>query len=170
MEFHLLNGILPEAFDYSFLFVGLIVLCLILLILVIVEMLQIKKLKKQYKKFMTGKDAADLESQIIKLFEDNKYLLNLTEANKKDIRSIKHEIEYSFNKMGIIRYDAFQHMGGMMSFSIAMLNKRNDGYILNSVHNMDGCYTYIKEIKKGYCEIELSNEEKEALAKAMKEG
>lgn len=170
MEFHLLNGILPEAFDYSFLFIGLSILSLILLILVIVEMLQLRKLKKQYKKFMTGKDAGNLESQIIKLFEDNKYLLNLAETNKKDIRGINHEMEYSFNKMGIIRYDAFQHMGGMLSFSIAMLNKKNDGYILNSVHSAEGCYTYVKEIKKGTCEIELSNEEKEALAKAMKEG
>ena len=60
-------------------------------------------------------------------------------------------------------------MGGMLSFSVALLSKKNDGFILNSVHSSEGCYTYTKEIKNGLCEIELSEEEKAALSKAMKE-
>ena len=59
-------------------------------------------------------------------------------------------------------------MGGMLSFSIALLNEKNDGFILNSVHSTEGCYTYIKEIKSGISEIGLSNEEKSALSQAMK--
>ena len=48
-----------------------------------------------------------------------------------------------------------------------LLNEKNSGFILNSVHSTEGCYTYIKEIKSGSCEIDLSNEEKKALSQAM---
>lgn len=118
---------------------------------------------------MTGKDAKSLEGQIEKLFEDSKYIRELSEDNKKDIRKINKEIEYTFKKIGIERYDAFKQMGGMLSFSIALLNNRNDGFILNSVHSTEGCYTYTKEIKNGLCESELSEEERAALLKAVGE-
>ncbi len=170
MEFKILNTVFPEGFDYSYLFIILSAVILVLIIVLIIQMIQVNKLKKKYKKFMSGKDAGTLEKQFIKLFEDNKYLIELTETNEKDINHIKNKMESSFSKMGINRYDAFQHMGGLMSFCIAILNRKNDGCILNSVHSTEGCYTYIKVIKEGISEIELSNEEKEALAKAMKEG
>ena len=158
MTLDLLDQMGLTGFDYSYVFIGLAAVSILLLILVFVQMVQIAKLKKKYKKFMSGKDAKSLENQIEKLFEDN----------KKDIRRINKELEYTFNKVGIVRYDAFQQMGGMLSFSIALLNKRNDGFILNSVHSTEGCYTYTKEIKNGMCEIELSSEEKTALTQAMR--
>jgi hypothetical protein len=169
MTFNLLNQLGLANLDFSYLFIGLAAVCVILLILIIVQMVQLHGLKKRYKKFMGGKDAKNLEAQIQKLFEDNEYIKNLSEENKKDIRTINKEMEYAFKKVGIVRYDAFQQMGGMLSFSIALLNERNDGFILNSVHSTEGCYTYTKEIKNGKCDIDLSNEEKFALSEAMKE-
>lgn len=168
MTLDLLDQMGLTGFDYSYVFIGLAAVSILLLILVFVQMVQIAKLKKKYKKFMSGKDAKSLENQIEKLFEDNKYIKTLSEDNKKDIRRINKELEYNFNKVGIVRYDAFKQMGGMLSFSIALLNKRNDGFILNSVHSTEGCYTYTKEIKNGMCEIELSSEEKTALTQAMR--
>ena len=161
MTFDLLNQLGLSGFDYSYIFIGLAVISLVLFIMVIIQMIQIGSLKKNYKKFMGGKDVKSLEKQLEKIVEDNKYIINLADTNKKDM-------EFSFNKVGIIKYDAFKQMGGLLSFSIALLNKKNDGFILNSVHSSEGCYTYIKEIKAGLCEIDLSNEEKEALSQAMK--
>lgn len=168
MRFDLLNQLGLSGFDYSYIFIGLAVISLLLLILVIIQMIQIGSLKKKYKKFMGGKDVKSLEKQIEKILEDNRYILNLTDDNKNDIRTINKEVEYSFNKAGIVKYDAFKQMGGMLSFSIALLNERNDGFILNSVHSSEGCYVYVKEIIAGICEIDLSNEEKEALSQAMR--
>lgn len=168
MTFDLLNQLGLSGFDFSYLFIGLAVICLVLLILVIIQMIQMKNLKKNYKKFMGGKDVKSLEKQLEKIVEDNRYLLTLSDDNKQDIRNIKKEMEFSFNKVGIVKYDAFKQMGGMLSFSIALLNEKNDGFILNSVHSSEGCYTYVKEIKMGMCDLELSNEEKSALSQAMK--
>lgn len=167
MTFNLMNQLGLAGFDYSYIFIGLAGISVILLILVIIQMIQIQGLKKKYKKFMGGKDAKSLEKILDRIMEDDKYIKELSEDNKKDLRTINKEMEYTLKKIGIVKYDAFQQMGGMLSFSMALLNERNDGFILNSVHSSEGCYSYIKEIKNGLCEIELSNEEKTALADAM---
>ena len=67
----------------------------------------------------------------------------------------------------MVKYDAFQEMGGKLSFSLCLLNEKDDGFIINAMHSREGCYTYIKEIIAGKCVIILSEEEKEALDMAM---
>ena len=168
MTFDLLNQIGLSGLDYSYFFIGLAGLSLILLILVIIQMIQIGSLKKRYKKFMGGKDVKSLEKKLETIIEDNKYIIDLSSENKKNIKEINKEMEFSFNKVGIVKYDAFKQMGGMLSFSLALLNEKDNGFILNSVHSSEGCYTYIKEIKAGICDLDLSNEEKQALSEAMK--
>lgn len=167
MNSDLLNSIGLGTIDVSYIFIGLIVFLLILFILVIVMMCKFSKLKKKYEKFMSGKDAKSLEKDIIGLYEDNKFLKITVDKNKKDIRTLYKKFETSYQKCGIVKYDAFQQMGGQLSFSLALLNENNDGFVLNSVHSTDGCYSYTKEIRNGECVISLGEEEKQALDKAM---
>lgn len=159
-------------FDLGYLVVAvaaLAVLVLILIILLIVQTVKTKKLKKRLDKFMLGKDAASLEEDIARLFEDNKILKDNTEKNKKDIRTLYKKLESAYQKIGLVKYDAFNQMGGQLSFSLAMLDENNNGFILNSVHSVEGCYSYTKEIKGGECAIALGTEEAEALAIAIGE-
>ena len=76
-------------------------------------------------------------------------------------------MKFNFQKYGLVKYDAFQEMGGKLSFSLAMLNEKNDGYIINAVHSREGCYTYVKEIIDGNSIIALAEEEEQALAQAL---
>ena len=71
--------------------------------------------------------------------------------------------------MGLVKYEAFNQMGGQLSFSLALLDENNNGFIINSVHSTEGCYSYTKEIKNGSCSISLGKEEEEALSIAMGE-
>ena len=73
----------------------------------------------------------------------------------------------NFQKVGILKYDAFQEMGGKLSFALTLLDGNNSGYIINSMHSREGCYNYIKEIVKGESYIELSEEEAESLDQAI---
>ena len=73
----------------------------------------------------------------------------------------------TFQKVGLVKYDAFQEMGGKLSFSLALLNEINDGFIINAMHSREGCYTYIKEVIDGNSIIALGDEEKEALEMAI---
>lgn len=159
-------------FAVDYLLIGMtavIVILLITVILLIVQIRKTNKLKKRLDKFLLGKDGTSLENDIVALFEDNKFLRASTEKNKKDIRKLYKNMEYAFQKFGIVKYDAFQQMGGKLSFSLALLDENNNGFILNSVHSTEGCYTYTKEIKNGECEISLGEEEQKALDMAMGE-
>jgi len=57
-------------------------------------------------------------------------------------------------------------MGGKLSFSMALLDDKNSGCIITSVHTREGCYTYVKEIIKGESFVVLSEEERKALEEA----
>lgn len=116
---------------------------------------------------MQGKDAKSLEMDIIGLYEDNKFIKTSVEKNKRDIRDLYKKLESTFQKIGIVRYDAFQEMGGRLSFSLVLLDENDNGFVLNSVHSTEGCYSYTKEIKNGQCDITLGEEEKQALDIAM---
>ena len=50
-------------------------------------------------------------------------------------------MQLTYQKMGLIKYDAFNEMGGKLSFSLAMLDVRNNGFIINAMHTREGCYT-----------------------------
>ena len=133
----------------------------------IVQISKYNKLKKRYEKFMQGKEAESLEEEIVNLFQDISYLKEITSKNSKEISRLYKKHESAYQKIGIVKYDAFNQMGGKLSFSLALLNENDDGFILNSVHSSDGCYSYTKEITAGECEISLGEEEKEALEIAI---
>ena len=156
----------------EYLFYGMIILVVLILVLIVLLAVQISKtskLKKRLDKFVLGKDGASLEQDIAGLYEDNKFLKNSADKNKKDIRTLYKRMENAYQKMGIVKYDAFNQMGGQLSFSLALLDENNNGFIINSVQSTEGCYSYTKEIKNGESSISLGKEEEEALATAIGE-
>ena len=155
------------GFDSDYIIIGLAAFVLILFILYIVNVVQMKKLKKKYRIFMEGKDAKSLEDTLIKRLDEVDDLLEANHKNEKSIEVLMKKMKFTYQKMGLVKYDAFHEMGGKLSFSLAMLNEKNDGYIINAMHTREGCYTYIKEIVDGNSIIVLSDEETEALNMAM---
>lgn len=144
-----------------------VTIVLILFIMNIISLVKISKLKKKYNSFMEGKDAESLEETIIARFRQVDDLKVNQELQNKDIEALKTNILKTYQKFGLVKYDAFNEMGGQLSFSLAMLDKKNNGFLLNTVHNREGSYTYVKEIFDGKSEINLSEEEEEALNKAV---
>ena len=164
-------NILENNMECVLIGVGVAVLILlVLLIITIVNHVQIKKLKKKYEKFMGGSNAQTLEDTIANHLNEIDGLISSNAANEKNIAQLTNQIQFAFQKVGLVKYDAFQEMGGKLSFSLCLLNEKEDGFIINAMHSREGCYTYIKEIIAGNCVIILSEEEKEALemAKAYK--
>lgn len=167
MSGNLLESIGLGGLDIAYVLIGMIVFMLLLLILVIVQFVEMNKLKKKYGRFMKGKDGQSMEEEIIGLYDENSLIKEESKKNRKEINTLKKRMEFCYQKFGVVKYDAFQQMGGQLSFSIALLDEKNDGFILNSVHSSEGCYTYTKEIQGGECEITLGDEERKALDKAV---
>lgn len=153
--------------DSDYIILGLAAVVLILLVLTIINISQMRKLKKSYKVFMTGQNGKNLEETLIKRLNQVDSLLTANSENEKNIEELFDDMQHTYQKMGLIKYDAFNEMGGKLSFSLAMLDVKNNGFIINAMHTREGCYTYIKEIVDGNSIIVLSEEEKEALSRAM---
>lgn len=157
--------------DAGYILLGVAGFCLILLILIIVLMAKLSKLNKKYKRFMGGENAKSLESQFITRFAELDDLKLESKKMKSKIDKISENLLLTYQKIGIVKYDAFKEMGGKLSFAMALLNDNNDGFILNSMHSSrEGCYTYIKEIIKGEAFVVLAEEERLALQEAKKTG
>ncbi len=157
------------GFDSDYIIIGLAALVLILIILMIVNVVQMSKLKKNYRIFMNGKNAKTLEDTLIQRLDQVDELIAANKANEKNIKTLFKNMEKTYQKMGLVKYDAFHEMGGKLSFSLAMLDEKNNGYIISAMHTREGCYTYIKEIIDGNSVIVLSEEDQEALKQALGE-
>ncbi len=156
------------GFDSDYIIIGLTAVVLSLFIMIIVNIVQMKKLKKNYKIFMSGNSAKNLEDTLIKRLDQIDSLIEANEENEQHIQLLFGKMRRTYQKMGLIKYDAFHEMGGKLSFSLAMLDEKDNGFIINAMHTREGCYTYIKEIVDGNSIIVLSEEEQEALNRAMK--
>lgn len=154
------------GFDSDFIIIGLVALLLILFVILIINIIQIKKLKNKYNEFMNGKDAKSLEDTLIQRLNQVDDLIAANSTNENNINKLFENMKPTFQKIGLVKYDAFNEMGGKLSFSLALLNENNDGFVLNAVHSREGCYTYIKEIVDGNSIIVLAEEEQEALKMA----
>ncbi len=151
------------GFDSDYIIIGLVAISLLLFIILIVNIVQIKKLKKRYEAFMSGKTAKSLEDTLLKRLDQVDELIAANSANENSINTLFDKMKGTFQKVGLVKYDAFHEMGGKLSFSLALLNEDEDGFVLNAVHSREGCYTYIKEIIGGNSIIVLADEEQEAL-------
>ena len=153
--------------DPAFIFIFLLVLIIVLFVLYVNVTLKYNRLKNSYATFMRGKDGKTLEESMKERFAEVEAILKYTKQNRLDIQKINKKLESTYQKLGIVKYDAFNEMGGKLSFALAMLDDNNNGWIINAMHSREGCYTYVKEILKGESYVELAEEEAEALDKAI---
>lgn len=156
------------GFDSDYIIIGFAAFAVILFIMLIVNIVQMKKLKKNYKIFMSGNSAKNLEDTLIRRLDQIDDLIEANAENESSIEILSKNMKITYQKMGLIKYDAFHEMGGKLSFSLAMLDESDNGFIINAMHTREGCYTYIKEIVEGNSIIVLSEEEQQALNRAMK--
>ncbi|MCI5623237.1 DUF4446 family protein [Anaerostipes sp.] len=154
---------------------GIIIIILLLLVIILLIQsvsgnMRLSRLERKYKMFMKGSDAQSLEKTFVRKFAQIDHLYEAKEDHEHSINFIKKNFNLIFSKYGVEKYDAFDDVGGKLSFALALLDKNNNGLILNAVHSRDNCFLYLKEIVKGESYVMLSQEEVEALRKAVNFG
>ena len=156
--------------DPGIIIIILLILIVVLLVRSISTNMRLSRLERKYKMFMKGSDAQSLEKVFVRKFAQIDRLYEAKEDHEHDILFIKKNLDHMFSKYGVEKYDAFDDVGGKLSFALALLDKDNTGLILNAVHSRDNCFLYLKEIVKGESYVMLSQEEVEALRKAVNFG
>ena len=126
------------------------------------------KLKNKYNKFMkkigNGKNIEeDLENYM--------YRVERVERQNAEIisycKNLDEEVAKCIQKVGIVRYSAFKDTGSDLSFAVAMLDEKNDGVVFNGIYSREMSNIYAKPVKNGGSEYTLSEEEKEAIRRAI---
>ena len=148
----------------------LVILSIISLIIAIISLGISIKIYKEYEKNMNklgeGKDFA-------KMIES--YVSQVNELNKRDdqiievCNNINNELSHCIKKVGLYKYDAFGNTKNSLSFTLALLDRENNGIVINSIYGQDNSNVYAKPIKNGKSEYNLSDEEKQAINLAIKE-
>ena len=147
--------------------IGLSVITLISIILLITSLCKLKKLRRRVDALTRGKDTESMEDIMLNFFERIESLENHEKDIDADIKLIKETLKNTYQKTALVKYDAFREMSGALSYSLALLDQKNDGIIISSMYSREGCYTYAKDVVNGECKINLSEEETEALKQAV---
>lgn len=127
-----------------------------------------KSLKIRYDEFMAGTTATNLEELV------DSYMVRVDEVYKKgreietEINAIQRTLIKCVQKVGIVRYNAFEDVGSDLSFVIALMDKNEDGYLLNGIYSRDTSTVYAKPLLHGKSKIPLSSEEMQAIELAKK--
>ena len=116
---------------------------------------------------MMTSDGNSIEKELQLKFNKVNTISSKVRVIEERLEGIDETLVKTYQKMGIVKYDAFKEMGGKLSFSLALLNQDNTGILISSMHSREGCYTYTKEIIKGESFVLLADEEREALNQAM---
>ena len=149
----------------------LLVVCSLLIILLlglIVLMIKFTALSKKYRNFMkklgNGKNLEeDLETymyRVDKVEKQNADILN-------QIKTLDNDLTKCIQKIGIVRYSAFKDTGSDLSFALALLDENNDGVVLNGIYSREMSNIYAKPIQNGKSTYTVSEEETQAIQKAM---
>ncbi|MCD6284157.1 DUF4446 family protein [bacterium] len=137
-----------------------------LIILNILFLIEVIRMKRRLKIFFSGHNGKDLEGV---LAEEIKRLKKC-EKDIKELKSLSKTLQKmaisSIQKVGVIRYNPFPDIGGDQSFSIALLDKNDNGLVITSLYTPKGTRIYCKPIIKSQSKYNLSQEEKAAIQKA----
>jgi len=110
-----------------------------------------------------GNLAETLEKYLSDVKEVEDHCFKLDEEAKK----IKEMAEQSLQKVGVVRYNPFGDVGGNQSFSLCLLDKSENGFVISSIHSREGTRVYSKPVSKGVSDYNLSEEEKKAIEIAV---
>lgn len=160
----ILNFLKTEIFLYC-MAGGLI----ILLILYIINCIRLRKIRKEYKIFMKKLGNGNNIEEMLKSYI---YKVEDIDAKNQEIQAYCNKLDNDMikciQKIGIVRYSAFKDIGSDLSFTLALLDEKNDGVILNGIYSRELSNIYAKPIQNGTSTYTLSEEEKQAIDLAMK--
>lgn len=157
---------LPDA-TVGILVVALAAAVVLLGLAVLILALRLGRLRRAYTRVL-GPDVEDDLFEVLGTYRDEvagiREDLGFVHDNTEHLRGL---LRLTVSKVGMVRYDAFEDMGGAMSFSAALLDEEGDGLVVSAINGRSETRTYAKPVRGGDSEHNLSPEERSAIETAM---
>lgn len=163
-----ISSILTPYIPY--LVLGLSFMMILLFLLVLILWIKLRRLKKRYNFFTGGNRRPDhnLEIQMRDYMEKVKDVQEKYGKVVDVVNDIRENVTGCTQKIGIVRYNPFEEIGGNLSFAIAILDGKDNGIVLNGIHSRTGTFTYAKPVESGVSTYVLCEEELQAIEEAKK--
>ena len=154
--------------NMAYLVIGLAVAVVVLFILCIVLFVKFSGQKKKYDYFMGAnrRPSHNLEMKIQDYYETSKSIEEKYSKLLDMVTDMDKTDKTKIQKVGLIRYNPFDEMGGNLCFALALLDGHDNGVVLNGIHSRTGSFTYAKPIEMGVSTYMLSEEEIKAVEMA----
>ncbi|QUH25156.1 DUF4446 family protein [Serpentinicella alkaliphila] len=143
-----------------------LLLNLILIFLLVGNYAATASLKDKYKKLTKGMSGKNIESILLEHMERIDNVSKEFENYNSKLNILDNKLSFGIQKVGFIRYNAFSDVGSDLSYSIALLDQNDNGFILTGIHGRAESYTYAKSVKNGVSNYHISTEEEQALERA----
>jgi hypothetical protein len=146
----------------------LAVIIFLQLLWLLILQISLRRLKKKTGDFNLGETGLKIEESLAR----NAKLIKALDKDVQELYNISNQINNlslrGLHKVAMIRFNPFKDLGGDQSFSIALLNGKNNGLVISSLHTREGTRVYSKAIASGKSEkYPLTEEEEEAVKKAI---
>lgn len=155
-------GIITENID-----IILIIFIGVFLIWNIYTEVRLRKEKERTTNFFKGKKADSLEAVLSEIFKRQKQTEENTHKALNRIKELDNIALHSIQKVSVLRFNPFSEIGSNQSFAIALLDQKDNGFVVSSLHAKEGTRIYAKPIKHGESQYPLSKEEEAAIKKAL---
>jgi len=151
---------------------GLIFLQWLVVIILLVWMFIInsrsKKVLKQFRELTNGVTKVNLEALLGRFLDQTKEVRESHQKVEQEMTELKETIGRKKGNVGIFRFHAFDHEGSDLSFSIAVIDDLETGFVLTSIYGRHESRVYAKPLEKGKSIYNLTSEEIEAIERAKK--
>ncbi|WP_243159475.1 DUF4446 family protein [Clostridium sp. SM-530-WT-3G] len=150
-----------------YIILGMGIIIVLLFIMVIILFKSIGKLENKYRRLMRGTNGRNLEEMLLEKVDSIEEVKEISKKVISEYERLEEKMKECIQKVTIMRYKAFEDVGSDLSFSIAMLDDKNDGVILTGIYGRQESTTYAKPIDKGISRYDLSEEELYVLNEAI---
>ena len=151
--------------------IGMATIVLVISVLVYCVILHIRlgSLKKKYDFFMQGDNGASLERKLSVEVSEIRDAAKGLESLLTEQAAIRNTQSNTIQKIGFIKYNAFENIGNDLSFALTLLDGNNNGICISSIYGRNESRIFSKPIVKGKSLVSLSQEELESLNEALGE-
>jgi len=153
----------------NYILIGLAVVLCALVAWVVVLQIRLSRMSKQYARLMTGVDGQNLERILNQHVDEVRNALEIVSALDTKTRRMDRTLKHSMQWMGVVRFNPFRNTGGDQSFAWAIVDGYGNGIVLSSLHSRENTRVYAKPLHKWESPYSLTEEEKQAIARAYQQ-
>ena len=146
--------------------IGAAVVALIVLVLAVVLAVRIRRMRRQYVVLQAGDDGQSFLDAVSRQNDEVVQLRSEVASLRSSVDTLRVDLADAIRHVAVVRYDAFNDMGGRMSFSAALLDDAGDGVVISSINGRSETRTYAKGVKGGISDADLSPEEVQVIGYA----